>query len=819
MATSLTLDARHLVRSLRASPVFAIIAILTIALGIGITTAVVSIADHVLVRGLPFRDSGRLVMMFERDERGATRTPSAPTAGDWQRDPGAARAFEGLTFIRGDGMRVGIGEVTETLGTAFVAPEFFSLIGARPLHGRLLSADDHRADAPRTAVISHRIWKRRFGGDPAVVGRSISIDSVPTTIVGILAAGAEYPGFAELWMPTAHYRNQEVLTRRGLHADSRTIARLRPGADSASAAAAMRSIGTRLGAEYPREQAGWLPAMRPLRNEIIGDVRPMLLTLTGAAIAVLLLVCANVASLLLARLTTRTRELAIRSALGASRGRIVVQLVTESFVLAAIGGAVGVGFAALSISLTKKFAATRIPRADELAIDVRVLAIAAAATVTTALLCGLWPAIRATRQRAGDALRASTSGSIGIRSETRLRRALVSAQFALALVLLVGAGLLLQSFRRAATVDVGFEPRGLLTHRIQPPPNAYPDAPAAAALYARLMDAARQVPGVIDVGFINHAPFGTASITTTLTLDGRAQGDSSSQVFYRTVSESYLRAMRMSMAVGRWFEEGDIRSPGGRFIVNETLARQYWPGSTAVGQRITVTRASQARPDFGQPITGTIVGIVADVHQWGQDIAPQPEVYVPYTLETWPWGMLIVRARDGAASIPAIADAIRTVDGRLLPAGRAGDATFGVMEDALASRLEPRRFSMSLIATFALCALILAAMGMYGVVAQGIVQRTREIGVRKALGATDRAIVSVIFRESLVMIGAGVVLGCVGAWAGARLIRGLLFDTGLVDPLAYVATVVLLTGVALAATYLPARQAMRLEPTIAMRAE
>jgi predicted permease len=395
----------------------------------------------------------------------------------------------------------------------------------------------------------------------------------------------------------------------------------------------------------------------------------------------------------------------------------------------------------------------------------------------------------------------------------------VSAQFALALVLLVGAGLLMQSFRRAATVDVGFEPSGLLTLRIQPPPDAYPDAPSAAALYARLMDAARQVPGVINAGFINHAPFGSAAMTTTLTLDGQAQGDSSSQVFYRTVSDSYLPAMRMSMAAGRWFEENDIRSPGGRFIINETLARQNWQGSSALGERITVTRASQARPDFGQPITGTIVGIVADVHQWGQDVAPEPEVYVPYTLETWPWGMLMIHARDGAAAIPALANAIRMVDPRLLPEGPAGEAAFGRMEEALRSRLEPRRLSMSLIATFAVCALILAAMGMYGVVAHGIAHRTREIGVRKALGATDRAIASVIFRESLVMIGAGVVLGCVGAWAAARLIRGLLFDTGVADPQAYVATVALLTGVALLATYLPARQAMRLDPTVAMRGE
>ena len=819
MLNSLAIDARHLLRSLRASPLFAIIAVLTIALGTGITTAVVSIADHVLVRGLPFRESGRLVMMLERNERGSLRPPSAPTAGDWARDAGVVQAFEGVSFVRGDGMRVRIGEDVETLGTAFVAPEFFPLIGTRAEHGRLLSAGDHRPDAPRVAVMSHRTWKRRFGGDPALVGRSILVDSVPTTIVGILRGGAEYPGFAELWMPVAHYRRQEVLAQRGLHADSRTIARLRPGVDSPTAARLLRGIGVRLGEEHPQEQGGWLPALQPLREEIIGDVRPMLLTLTGAAVAVLLLVCANVASLLLARLTTRTRELAIRAALGASRGRIMAQLLTESFILAVLGGAVGVAFAASCIRLARSVAATRIPRADELAVDLRVLWIAATATVVTALLCGLWPAIRATRQRAGEALRASASGSVGIRSETRVRRVLVSAQFALALMLLVGAALLFQSFRRAATVDVGFDPTGVVTLRVQPTDATYSDPRNAAALYARLMAAARTVPGVVDAAFINHAPFGTASITTRLTIPGGSAADSASQPFYRTVSDSYLATMGMSMAAGRWFDAEDIRAPGGRFVINETLARQHWQGASALGQRISLTRASQARADFGQPITGTIIGIVADVHQWGQDIAPAAEVYVPYTLETWPWGMLVVRTRDAGRGIPALAAAVRSVEPGLLPAGVRGEAAFGVMDDAVASRLEPRRFSMSLIGIFAICALVLAAMGMYGVVAHGIARRTREIGVRKALGATDRAIASAIVRESLVVIGAGVALGCLGAWAGARLIRGLLFETGAADPVAYLATAALLTAVALLATWLPTRQAMRLEPTVAMRAE
>ena len=811
------LDARYVLRSLRASPVFSIVAILTIALGIGVTTSVVSVADHVLLRSLPFRDAGRLVMMLESDGRNGLRTPSAPTVRDWQGDPGANRVFEGVTFIRGDAVRLASGEFTERMGAAFVAPEFFALIGMRPLHGRLLTSQDHRADAPRVAVMSHRAWRSRFGADDAVLGRSVHIDSVPTTIVGILPPGAEYPGFAELWLPSTHYRNQEVLTRRGLHADSRTIARLRPAVDSAAAARAMSDIGVRLGADYPREQGGWLPAMVPLRDEVIGDVGPMLFTLAGAGIAVLLLVCANVASLLLARLMTRGRELAIRKALGASRRRIVAQLMTESFMLAAIGGAMGVCLAVLGIRFARTFLAAQIPRSDELVIDLRVMAIAAIATVLTALLCGVWPAVRATRQQAGEVLRGGGSGSIGAQADTRLRRVLVSGQLALALTLLVVGGLLLQSFRRAAAVDVGFAPERLLTVRIQPPPGAYPDAASAAALYARLIDAVREVPSVVDAGFINHAPFGSASMTTTLTLD--AQRDSSSQVLYRTASDGYLATMRMSMTAGRWFDREDIRSPGGRFVVNETLARQYWGGQSAVGQRITVTRASQDRPDFGERISGTIMGVVADVHQWGQDVAPEPEVYVPYTLETWPWGMLTIRTRDGAASIPAISDAVRAVDPRLLPAARAADAAFSVMEDALAVRLGPRRFAVSLIGIFAMCASMLAAMGLYGVVVQAVARRTREIGVRKALGATDRRIASTIFRESLIMIAAGVLLGCLGAWGSARLVRGLLFDTGTTDPAAYVATVTLLVGVALVATWFPARQAMRLDPTIAMRGE
>lgn len=813
-------DATHMLRSLRRSPGFAIVAILTLALGIGATTAVLSIVDHVLVHALPFRDADRLVVMLERDDRGGFRPPSYPTVVDWQRDAGVQRAFEGVSFLRGDGVALTLGDKTERVLAGFVDSAFFPVIGARPALGRVLTAEDQRIGAAPAVVLSYGLWQQRFGGDPSIIGRRIDLDSLPTTVVGVLPAGAQYPGFAALWRPLSQYRHQEILTRRGLHVDSRTVARYRPGVDSAAMANMTKTITAQLALAYPAEQGKWVPALYSVRDEILGNIKPMLLTLAGAAAAILLLACANVANLLLARVAGRTREIAVRSALGASRGRIMRQLLTESLLLALIGGGFGTGLAAILVNLAKRLPADRMPRTEELAVDHRVLMVAAAASLFTALLCGVWPALRATRPSSGESLRAGSFGSVGLRSESRVRRSLVTLQFALALMLLVGAGLLLQSFRRASAVDVGFDPENLVTARLTAPPGVYRTSAEAAALYGRIMDAVRTVPGVTDAAFIQHFPFADAYIPTPVEIEGRETNDTASrQVLYRTVSASYLPTMKMSMAGGRWFTEDDMRSPGGSFIVNASMAKLYWPGQNAVGHRITVHRSSQARPDFGQPLSGTVIGVVADVHQSSQDTPPVPEVYVPYTLETWPWGTFVMRTRDGARAIPRLQQAIAAVDPRLVASGADGARDFGVVTERIADRLAPRRFSMGLVSVFATCALILAAIGMYGVVAYGVSQRTREMGVRKALGATDEMIASLVMRESLALAGVGVVVGCAGAWASGRLIQGLLFDTGKADPLAYAATIVLLVAVALAASFFPARRATRLDPTIAMRGD
>lgn len=813
-------DVRHTIRSLARTPAFTVIAIVTLTLGIGVTTAIVSVVDHVLLHSLPFRDAGRLVMLLERGDRGGLRGPSAPTATDWKQDPAAAQAFDGITFQRGDGATLVHGDATESIGIAHVEPDFFSILGARPALGRLLTADDHRRDAPPVAVIAYELWQKSFGGDRAILGRRVLIDSVPTTIVGVMPLGGTYPGFASAIQPISHYRHQEILTRRGLHADSRTIARLKPGVDSARAAALMRTVDARLAAAYPVEQAHWSVAMIPLRDDLLGGIGPTLYTLAGAAIAVLLLTCANVANLLLARIASRSRELAVRGALGASRGRITRQLLTESLVLSIAGGVLGTTLAAFVVTLARKLPPDRLPRVSELGVDGRVLAVAIVASIVTTMLCGLWPAVRATRASNAEHLRSGSKGGVGLRAETRMRRALVAVQFALALMLLVGAGLLLQSFRRALAVDIGFDPQGLVVVSVNPSAAHYPKGDDAAALYTRLMAAARTVPGVQEAAFIQHFPFGGASIFSPVEIDGRPASDTaSSQVLYRTVSDTYLQTMKMRMIAGRWFDANDIRSPGGGFVINQAMAKQYWAGENPIGKRLTLRRSSQVRPNFGEQLPGVVIGVLADVHQFRQDFEPTPEVYVPYTLEPWAWGSIVVRARDAAATIRPLREAIVAVDPQLIERGASGDNRLEIVESRVQLALAPRKLSMWLIGGFAGCALVLAAIGMYGVVAYGITQRTRELGVRKALGATDGAIASLVLRESLVLTAIGVAVGCMGAWGATRFIRQQLFDTPQVDPLSYGATIVLLTVVALGATYVPARRAMRLDPTIAMRSE
>ena len=803
-------DIRYLLRSIRRSPGFAAAVILTLALGIGSTTAIVSVVDYVLLRHLPFDDASRLVMMMETDARGGRRVPSNPTAVDWLGDVAAREAFEGITYVRGDGVQICAGDRCESKGSAFVKPDFFPLLRPKVAAGRLLLPDDQYASTP-VVVISHRLWRSQLGSDPRAVGRRILIDSVPKVIVGVLAPGAVYPPFADVWQPITTYGAPEILQRRGFHADSRTLGRLRPGIDSTRAATLMSGIGKRLGMQYPDEQKGWTPSSVTLHQELVGNVRPMLLTFASAAALILILVCANVAALLITRGLGRRRELVIRIAMGASPLRIARQLVLESAGYGIIGAIVGSGLAALTLRLARRGLASQLPAISELTLDSRLLVIALIATGICVAVCGVFPALWARRRAISDVLAAFGSATTTSPAASRARQLLVTLQFALALVLLIGAGLLTRSFIRAANVDVGFDPQGVYTMRIVPPGS--PDAAGAAALYARVMDAMRTVPGVRGAAFINHAPFGTASITTTLVVDGRLAADSSSQLFYRTVSSSYRDVMRVTMAAGRWFDRADEQAGAPVFVINETTAKRYWPGASPIGARVRVALASQARSDFGTFVSGTIIGVVRDVHQVSQDVLPLPEVYVPYTLEPWAWGMLVVRA--DASALTAMPEALRQVDSRLV--SDANPAPFSHLRDAVSTRLEPRVLAIRFIGAFAITGLVLACLGLYGVIAYNVGQRTREIAVRKAIGATDGQVMRYVVSNSIGMVAAGTAVGSVAAWISTRWITSLLFETSVLDPVVYVSAAIALGAVALVATFLPARRASVLDPAVALR--
>lgn len=814
-------DLRYAVRAFRRAPGFALAAALTLALGIGATTTVFSVVDGVLLHGLPYRDADRIVNLWETSDNGGFRLPSYPTFKDWRDESRTwADAFESLAFVKGaEAIYVGENGPERILASS-VSPGFFRLLGAPPLLGRTFLPDEERAGANRVVVLSYDLWRQRFGGDPSIVGKTIPLTGAPVTVIGVMPRGFAFPTWSMLWQPIASIENTDSsLSKRGVHSDSRTIGRLRAGADSARVAAVMRTVEQRLATAYPQEQAHWTGAvMQPIRDEVLGGVKPTLLALGGAVLLVLLLACANVANLSLVRASARARELAVRAALGAGRRRLVRQLLVESLTLAVAGGALGVGLAVLAVEEVRRSVGTDFPRASEIVVEGRVLLFAAGVTVLAALLAGVAPALRATRTSTLARLRSGVHGSVGSRHDVRARGALVSAQFALALVLLIGSGLLIRSFRKLQSVDLGFAPENRVAIGLFPP-DKYHDADADAGLYRELLERVAAVPGVRDVAIVNHLPIGGGWVTSPVQIDGRTD-DATRQpdALYRTASESYLRTMGMRLARGRWFTAGDMQSPSG-FVVNETLAKQMWPGADALGRRITLRRSSQLRPDFGQPVTGSVIGVVHDVKQQSIDNAPIPEVYVPWTLEVWPWITLVAHVQNPGREIPLIRRAILDIEPGMPVAGTSFQGGIVTVESRLASSIAPRRLATSLVGAFAAGALLLAAIGMYGVIAYGVAQRTREMGIRMALGASRQRILRLVLGEGVRLALLGAVLGVAGALASTRVIRSLLFQTVPTDPVTFVVTPLVLAGVALLATYIPARRATRLDPTLAIRGE
>ena len=814
-------DLLNAFRSLRRAPIFGAVAVLTLAFGIAGTTAAFSIVDPVVLRGLPYHAPDRLRTVFEQRDDGGLRLPSFPTYRDWKAQLGATDSpIQDVAFVRGDALSIPDrdGRPQRTL-VGYVTPSFFSFMGTRPLLGRTFGADEERAGGSRVAVISYDLFVDRFGGNRGVLGTAVDMDSVPTTIVGVMPRGFAYPNFGgnfwmpvQLWEPIAAFEgtHPEVLTRRGLHVDSRTLVRLRAGVDSARAGAAMRVVQERLAGEYPADQEHWTSVgLQSLSTELFGDLPRSLLLVSGAIGLVLLLACANVANLFLVRGSTRARELAVRVALGAGRWRLVRQLFAESLVLSLVAGTLGAALASALVGYARHSLGALLPFGDRLAVDGRALLFALGASVLTAVLVGLAPALHASRSPAMQGIRGGGASGAGEHHERRARNLLVSLQFAMALTLLIGSGLLIQSFRRLASVPMGYDAADLIGFSVAPQSHRYDTPQAAAQLYARILAAVNAVPGVQSTAAAGGALLYTPVQKAGVPADGQPLADA----LYHPVSTDYLRTMRTPMVTGRWFTEADMRAASG-FVISERLAKLLWPGRSPLGETITVRRQSQARADFGQPITLPIIGVVADVHEYGPASNVAPEVYLPYTLEVWPWMNFRIRAPNPGRLLEPLTAAVRAVDPSIQ---FLGDPS--VVQSGAAAIDAQTRFITEVLTGFAFGALLLSAVGLYGIVAYGVSQRTREIGIRIALGASDANVVGLLLRDGVTFVLLGAIVGLGGALASTRLLRAMLFQTTTTDPATFVVVTLVLAVVAMVATYLPARRAARTDPTIAIRAE
>jgi putative ABC transport system permease protein len=643
-------------------------------------------------------------------------------------------------------------------------------------------------------------------------------------IVGVMPPGFGYPAWASFWMPIAALppAGRPVLSERTLHSDSRVIGRLAQGVGLEQARSEMNTIAARLAKAYPSAYGGWSQvAFWPLADELLGNVATQLLVLQATVAIVLLIACVNVVSLSLARGMVRSRELALRAALGASRWRLVRQLLVESLVLALVGGAAGAVLAEWALTLLKTSAPDVLPRLGEVTLDGWVLGFTAGLSILTTVGVGLLPAIRVTRP---DLLAGMIEG--GGRSaagprRTRLYSILVAGELALAMILLVGAGLLIRSFDRLQRVSLGFDPGGLVTLRVVPPQSRYDDPERLVELYRRLDEAVGALPGVRAVALTNHMPLTGASASTRVEPEGRApdpQGESSA--LFRTVSPQYFGTMHIPIVRGRALSAGDLSQASGAVVVNQTFVRRYWPNLDPIGRRVSVFKMVQNRGDFGERMDGIVVGVAGDVRHFSQEDDLVPEVYLPYTRNPPTWIQLVVRASgDPAPLIPALRRTVLAVDPGLPVVGPGLWQGITTMDQFLAASRAPRTFNSVLLSGFAATALLLALVGLYGIVSYLVVQRAREIGVRVALGARPGDVVALVLSRSLRWCLWGVVLGAAGAFALTRFIASLLFGVAPTDPATFVVVTLGLASVTALASFLPARRAAGLDPMQTLRSD
>jgi len=791
-------DLRFAVRTLIKRPGFAAVVVATLGLGIGATSSIFSVVSFVLLRSLPYRDPGALVRVWQSLPK--QNTQKAPTSAanftDWKE---RNQVFTGMAAFAQAAFNLTGGDQPERLVGGQVSPNAFALLGVDPILGRTFTPQD---GDQANVVLSFGLWQRRFGGNPAVVGRTIILNSAPYLVLGVMPADFKLVSGAELWTPLVW--NAQALRQRGALLYN-SFARLKPGVTLTQAQRNLDAVAVELGQEYGVNRNRGV-TVTSWREEAVGDLAGTLLVLLGAVGFVLLVTCANVANLLLARSTERIKEIAVRTALGADRRRLIRQSLTEGLVLAAGGGGLGLLATGLGIKLLVGLNTARIPNLHEISIDWWVVGFTAAVTLVTGVVFGLVPALQVSRALVHEALKEGGRGSSASHPRNLLRNGLVVAEVSLALVLMIGAGLLIRSFQRLQRVDPGFQPQGAMAMRISLPANKYPSSAQRVFFFQQAVEQIERLPGVQSAGAVTTLPMSGDELKLLFQIPGREITDTNQAVNLDLVTPGYFRAMGIALLKGRPFTARDRAGAAPVVIIDEALARRFWPNESPVGRYLFL-------PGF-QKEKAEIVGVVRSVRREGLDQAVQPQAYIPLTDLSDGFMEVVVRSRTPPKALAAaVRGAVWTVD-RDQPI-----SDMLTLTDLVKATCSQQNFSARVMEVFALLALALAVAGIHGVLSYWVTQRTHELGVRMALGGNKREVRGLVLRHGLRLTATGLAIGLALALGLTRVIANLLFGVGATDPLTFLSLPAMLFGVALLACWLPARKATAVDPVLALRHE
>lgn len=812
-------DLQFAIRLLLKNPVVTLVAVLTLALGIGANTAIFSVLNAVVLRPLPYAEPDRLVMVWETLAGNDRRSAAPGNFNDW-RDQNRSFSEMAATFY-GNFNLTNEGEPERVNGST-ITSNLMSTLGVSPQLGRTFHADDDQHQDQRLVILSDGLWRRRFGADGSIVGKNITIDETAYTVVGVMAPNFSYPVKSELWVLgkdrnavsmslISQFPTNDWAHERDAHFIS-VVARLKPGVTLAQAQSDMAGIASRLERDFPKTNSGLGSNVISLHTQIVGNVKTLLAVLLGAVALVLIIACTNVASLLLARATKRDREFAIRRAVGAGRWRLVRQLLTESVVLSLAGGLAGLALAIWTVNLFIKLSPGDIPRLNEASVDLRLLCFAFAVSFLTGIAFGLWPAWHATGGSLNQSLKEAGSKSSEGKQRRRSRNVLIITELALAQVMLVGAGLLIMSYVRVSQIDPGFRSENVLSAKIAPAASKYPDTRSRIQFYSQVIEKLQTLPGVTSVGMVMNLPLSGASMNRGFTVEGRPEPkpDENISMDYQVVSRDYFSTLNIPLLRGRSFTAADTDNSTRVIVINDAMARRFWPNEDPVGKRMAIGESSK------DTSWRTIIGVVGNVRHASLTEEPVPTAFIDYRqdLESWPRMAFVLKTSAEPASLSsAVRTSLVSIDPR--------QPVYAVepMDKLLSTDVAPRRFVLLLVGSLAFVALALAAVGIYSIISFSVSERTREIGIRMALGANRGDVLKMVLGQGMTVALVGIVVGLALALTLTRLLTTLLFSVSATDPATFVMVGVVLMAIALLACYLPARRATRVDPLVALKDE